>query len=125
MSILEELIAEVEECARRAVEVAAPCVVNKVRDEAPVDTGQTRAGITGDVQGLRVVVTSTTEQGDIQNYGSGPYKIKPRGKKALFWPGADHPVAGVNHPGVSKHKGWWDDAPWEQYWRECLAETWN
>ena len=26
--------------------------------------------------------------------------IYPRSKQALFWPGASHPVRGVNHPGT-------------------------
>ena len=31
-------------------------------------------------------------------YGTSPHVIKPVNKKALFWPGARHPVAQVNHP---------------------------
>ena len=33
-------------------------------------------------------------------YGSKPYVIRPKGKKALSWPGAKHPVKQVNHPGL-------------------------
>ncbi len=32
--------------------------------------------------------------------GTLPHVILPRNKKALFWPGADHPVRMVNHPGT-------------------------
>jgi hypothetical protein len=32
--------------------------------------------------------------------GTGPHVILPRHKKALFWPGADHPVRMVFHPGT-------------------------
>lgn len=32
--------------------------------------------------------------------GTSPHVILPRNKKALYWPGADHPVAKVNHPGT-------------------------
>lgn len=28
------------------------------------------------------------------------YTIRPKNKKALFWPGAAHPVKSVNHPGM-------------------------
>lgn len=31
--------------------------------------------------------------------GTGPHVILPRHKKALYWPGADHPVRMVYHPG--------------------------
>ncbi len=32
-------------------------------------------------------------------FGTKPHVIKPRKKKALFWPGAAHPVKIVHHPG--------------------------
>jgi len=32
--------------------------------------------------------------------GSPPHIIRPRNKKALYWPGADHPVKLVHHPGT-------------------------
>ena len=33
--------------------------------------------------------------------------IRPRRKKALFWPGADHPVKAVyNHPGIKPNPYW-------------------
>jgi hypothetical protein len=33
-------------------------------------------------------------------YGSVPHVIRPKYKKALYWPGALHPVRKVNHPGT-------------------------
>jgi len=32
-------------------------------------------------------------------FGTKPHVILPKDKKALYWPGAAHPVARVNHPG--------------------------
>lgn len=32
--------------------------------------------------------------------GKGMYEIRPRRRKALFWPGAEYPVKVVHHPGV-------------------------
>lgn len=32
--------------------------------------------------------------------GTRPHRIVPRTAKALFWPGAAHPVRSVNHPGT-------------------------
>jgi len=32
--------------------------------------------------------------------GTRPHVIRPRRKKALYWPGADHPVKSVQHPGT-------------------------
>jgi hypothetical protein len=33
--------------------------------------------------------------------GTAPHLILPRYKRALWWPGLEHPVAYVNHPGTS------------------------
>lgn len=35
-----------------------------------------------------------------QDQGTRPHTIRPRRKRALFWPGAAHPVRVVRHPGV-------------------------
>ena len=32
-------------------------------------------------------------------FGTKPHVIVPKDKKALYWPGAAHPVSRVNHPG--------------------------
>ena len=32
-------------------------------------------------------------------FGTAPHVIVPKNGKALYWPGAAHPVAKVNHPG--------------------------
>ncbi len=33
--------------------------------------------------------------------GTGPHTIEPKDAKALYWPGAGHPVRRVNHPGTT------------------------
>ncbi len=33
-------------------------------------------------------------------FGTKPHVIEPKDKKALYWPGAEHPVRRVNHPGT-------------------------
>jgi hypothetical protein len=33
-------------------------------------------------------------------YGTKPHIIRPKEKKALWWPGAEHPVLLVRHPGT-------------------------
>ena len=44
---------------------------------------------------------SRVEYATIQHEGGTipPHVIRPKFKKALFWPGAAHPVKKVNHPG--------------------------
>ena len=38
--------------------------------------------------------------GPMHHDGTGPHVIRPKAKRALFWPGARHPVRGVHHPGT-------------------------
>lgn len=33
-------------------------------------------------------------------FGTKPYTIRPKTAKALFWPGAPHPMTAVHHPGL-------------------------
>lgn len=49
---------------------------------------------------LRVGSLDCNYSVDVEN-GTGPHVITPTNKKALAWPGADHPVAKVNHPGTA------------------------
>jgi hypothetical protein len=37
-------------------------------------------------------------------FGTAPHVILPKDKKALFWPGAAHPVSKVNHPGTKPNQ---------------------
>ena len=59
--------------------------------------------ITGDLldsirqDGTRVYIG--TDHWPHIEYGTRPHVILPRTKAALWWPGLDHPVARVNHPG--------------------------
>lgn len=36
-------------------------------------------------------------------YGTHAHDIQPRRKRALFWPGAQHPVRRVRHPGNDEY----------------------
>ena len=65
------------------------------------DTGRLRASITHSVAGDAVEVGTNVVYAAIHQFGgkTKPRTIRPRRKKALFWPGAGHPVASVQHPG--------------------------
>lgn len=49
----------------------------------------------------QVEVGTNVKYAAIHQFGgkTRPHKINARPGKALFWPGASHPVASVNHPG--------------------------
>ncbi len=87
-----------------------------VKMKAPVDTGAYRGSIRSEVavkSRFRCEVTTGTNaaQAFPLEFGSGlhgtgkgatheKYAIVPDEKKALFWPGAEHPVLKVMHPGI-------------------------
>lgn len=80
----------------------------QARQNCPVKTGKLRRTIVS--HGNKVYCgDDETPYWAAQEFGSEPHIIKPkqkgmgrghRRKKALYWPGADHPVALVHHPGT-------------------------
>lgn len=75
-------------------------VTEEIEDDiklgAPVDKGDLVKSVYR--RGHRVYVG--TEYWHFVEYGTEPHVIEPRTKKALWWPGARHPVKRVNHPGT-------------------------
>lgn len=88
----------------RAVDRTRIDVQNEARRRAPVDTGRLRSSIVSRTEGggrqVGYVVGSNVNYAAAVEYGTAPHVIKPRYKQALYWPGAAHPVAQVNHPGT-------------------------
>ena len=71
-----------------------------ISNNGSVKTGHLRRGITTNVGNMEVTVhTSNIKYARIVEEGSRPHTIRPRGKKALYWKGAKHPVKSVRHPG--------------------------
>lgn len=69
----------------------------------PIDTGEYVSSIgvdriPGSPVGWRI--EATAEHSWFVERGTRPHIIRPRVKKALYWPGAAHPVASVRHPGT-------------------------
>lgn len=90
---------------RRAVDRTRIDVQNEARRRAPVDTGRLRSSIVSRAEGggrsLGYVIGTNVNYAAAVEYGTSPHVIKPRYKKALYWRGAAHPVAQVNHPGTA------------------------
>ncbi|MGI3198439.1 HK97-gp10 family putative phage morphogenesis protein [Streptomyces sp. GLT-R25] len=88
----------------RAVERTRIDVQNEARRRAPVDTGRLRSSIVSRAEGhgrqVGYVIGTNVNYASAVEYGTAPHVIKPKYKKALFWPGANHPVAKVNLPGT-------------------------
>jgi hypothetical protein len=46
----------------------------------------------------------TASYAQMVEFGTKPHTIVPKDKKALYWPGAAHPVRKVNHPGTKPNQ---------------------
>lgn len=89
---------------------------NKIRQEAPVRTGELRRSIVKRKRArfnYDILVDRRMRGGKYEVYvrmGVTPERrnpIFPRIKKALYWPGARHPVRAVyNHPGMKANPYW-------------------
>jgi hypothetical protein len=92
------------EGAFRDLERRADRVIALARATAPVDSGHYRDSFVKERTRIRgqaaVRVTNTAAYADVIEHGSRPHVIEARNAQALFWPGARHPVAKVNHPGT-------------------------
>lgn len=101
---LRRVFGRMSDDVARAVERTRIDVQNEARRRAPVDTGRLRSSIVsraeGGGRGLGYVVGSNVNYAAAVEFGTAPHVIKPRYKQALYWPGAAHPVAQVNHPGT-------------------------
>lgn len=87
------------------VETAAKIIIT---EEGLVDTGRYRSSISWrlgrDGLGLYADVGSNVDYAPFIERGTPPHEIRPRRKQALFWKGADHPVARVRHPGTKPYR---------------------
>jgi phage gpG-like protein len=95
------------ELTRLAVRVETQAKINAT-GSPNVQTGRYRSsiswrlGIDGD--GLFAEVGSNVEYARFLEEGTPPHVIRPRAKRALFWPGARHPVKSVRHPGTRPYR---------------------
>ena len=71
-----------------------------ISNNGSVKTGHLRRGITTNVGNMEVTVhTSNIKYARMVEEGTRPHTIRAKGKRALYWKGAKHPVKSVRHPG--------------------------
>jgi HK97 gp10 family phage protein len=103
-SAFRDAIDRISGASREATRLAANDMVKHAKSLTPVNTGRLRSSIVQVPSGGRFTFTVTigtnVEYAADVEYGTAPHVIYPKDKKALFWPGAAHPVAKVNHPGT-------------------------
>ncbi|MEU9198853.1 HK97 gp10 family phage protein [Streptomyces sp. NPDC048332] len=101
---LRRVLGGMSDDVKTAVDRTGTDVQNEARRRAPVDNGRLRSSIVsraessgrqvGYVVGSNVVYAATVE------FGRPEMDIFPKNKKALYWPGAAHPVAKVHSPEI-------------------------
>lgn len=101
---LRRLLGGMSDDVKTAVVRTGTDIQNKARQFCPVDTGRLRSSIVARTEthgrSVGVVIgTNVSYAADVE-YGTKPHVILPKNGKALYWPGARHPVAKVNHPGT-------------------------
>lgn len=76
-------------------------ITDEARALVPVNTGRLRESLDWEVTGKKLTVGSRNVNyaKDVE-FGTSPHIIRARNTKALYWPGARHPVRQVNHPGT-------------------------
>lgn len=105
---LAPLLAKAMAAVETAVTASAEDLVAAQMAAAPVRTGTLRAGIHVDSveRGGDSVTAITATGGESSSYaifvheGTGPHIIEGKAGGFLNWPGADHPVRVVHHPGT-------------------------
>jgi len=105
---LSELVARLQQ----APQIVAPILQRALSASSAILAKHTVKGVvpwrTGFlVQTFRAELTPgmlkwmpTASYAPFVEFGTKPHTIVPKDKKALYWPGAAHPVARVNHPGT-------------------------
>ena len=109
LDILKEAMKKSPQTVYKELTSAIKTSVNIVRpimgQEAPAKSGKLRRNIVGKSSGLTGTIgpdLDVTPYAWYVHEGTGPYIIRPRMKKALYWntaPGG-HPWKLVHHPGI-------------------------
>ena len=99
----ENMVDDVDSIVTTKIGMTAYKIERTAKQNCRVDTGRLRGSITTNVKQLEAEVGSNVEYAGAVEFGTGPYIIKPKEKKALYWKGAEHPVKAVHHPGIKAH----------------------
>lgn len=110
MSEVRQLADDLGEAGPRVVERSGLVVtktgedvVSDAQTACPVRTGNLKSTIGADYDsdGLGFEAGPSASYGADVEFGTVAHIIRARNSKALFWPGATHPVGQVHHPGTS------------------------
>ena len=111
-----KLGAKAESAKGKVLNYAAQDMTRFLMRNSPVDHGLLRSWFIASMSDTEAHIKSPAEYAIYQDQGTRPHMIYPKGQatyhagqkltsgKALWWPGAKHPVRAVHHPGTkAKH----------------------
>lgn len=109
--VLDQFVDAGIEAIDKALNYTAIEAWGNIRKESPVDHGRLAGSWELTQEGRNYRIFSNVEYVLAVHEGTGihgpkgePIEILPKNKKALYWPGADHPVARVLHPGQKPNR---------------------
>ena len=97
---------------QKGLEYSSQELIRVLMRNSPVDHGLLKSWFLDSLSSDEAVIKSPAEYAQWVNDGTRPYTIYPKGLgtyvagrqitsgSALWWPGADHPVRVVHHPGI-------------------------
>jgi hypothetical protein len=91
---IDSVMADCVTTAKSLVPVKTSILQGSIQMRSAIDEGARISGYWGS---FATIYARWVEE------GTGPHVILPKTKKALFWPGAAHPVRMVFHPGTRPH----------------------
>lgn len=99
------------------------------RAESPVDTGETRQSVTTEITSgppfCSAVLEAPTPQARYTDEGTGPHVIEGNPLLVFEWQGRTVFFRSVNHPGSTKHVGWFSEGVVnDDRWGSALESGW-
>lgn len=85
----------------QAIRKAVFLIQGRATSNAPSVTGRLRGSAYSRFYPMKGEVGFKAKYAAAVHNGYGAFDIYPKGKKALFWTGAGHPVRRVRHPGYA------------------------
>lgn len=97
------VLAETNRRIKSLLTKASVIVERKAKQICTRKTGTLARSITHEVEERMARIGTNLKYGPHVEFGTKPHEISAKDKQALYWPGAEHPVRRVQHPG-SKEK---------------------
>lgn len=114
-----------------AIKAVMGAILDAARTNAPVRTGALRSSIKTEAAGDRAALIAGAPHASFLHLGTGvygptgrPIEILPSTKRALWWPGARHPVRAVHQMGI-RPRGFMRDALSDAFIRSAFDSAMN